>query len=207
MSYRYTFNGVTHTMSGAEAEAIERSGPPHRVQDYAMSVGSETFCDHARGALALGARLMSERPGAIEPGLRRTLAEEIADGKGLPWDLMTKGKIHLSVVKERHTHKACGGHARKGETFGTRVFATMMDHPRVCPDCLSAYFTMKMEKVEAVARAIVRTVANRDRRSDGYVKTLNWTKEERQRLKKYRKEAPYEASGYFSSRMPQKRSV
>ena len=68
MSYTYTLNGVTHTMSDAEAEAIERSGTPHRVEDYATVMTDWTFGEHPHGWRALVERLMDERPGQTEPG-------------------------------------------------------------------------------------------------------------------------------------------
>lgn len=68
MSYTYTFNGTVHTMSDAEAEAIERSGQPHRVQDYALGMVRVCFGDHTPGSLKIGVLLMDERPGQTEPG-------------------------------------------------------------------------------------------------------------------------------------------
>ena len=57
----YKFNGVWHTVSQSEYDAILRSGPPHRFDSYSSD---PTMPRMVRGAIWC----MANRPGQTEPG-------------------------------------------------------------------------------------------------------------------------------------------
>ena len=63
---KYVFNGENHYMSEDEAAAIQRTGPSHRVQDYAMGM---YLSGHAsREPLGKTLRDMGCRPGTTYGG-------------------------------------------------------------------------------------------------------------------------------------------
>lgn len=66
----YKFMGQEHVISGDEIFAIERSGAPHRVQDYADAKrGHELgrgYFDMTQESVSLAMSSMCERPGKTE---------------------------------------------------------------------------------------------------------------------------------------------
>lgn len=64
----YDLNGERHWIDAEEVEAIERSGKPHRAQDYAEGHNASGYFDITQDLMSVSIRLMDQRTGQTTVG-------------------------------------------------------------------------------------------------------------------------------------------
>lgn len=166
----YDFNGERHTMGRDEMEAIERSGPPHRVTDYAHPSAPndwpvETFPVRP---------LMDARPGAVDPWVRP--AEQVITKPRVDRPNQCKksdGLFHYRV--DSRSNPTCGAYANRADVMGFEPFRTITKHPKVCQECREHWL------VEASRRNKLRV-----RGTIGFFRPKNWSPAQRKRLAEWR---------------------
>jgi hypothetical protein len=159
---KYQFQGEWHHIGIDEVQAIEASGPPHRVQDYAnpnavnVWPGSPSWKDTASS--------MESRPGITEPEAHPIIGE----GRSYkPKDIGKQIPIHYAYGTGKDRMSYCGAAPGHG-AYGRESFAKFVDHERACERCVTGYY-----------RHIAEGRGKYNRTKDGYVVPVNYTEEER----------------------------
>lgn len=166
----YDFNGERHTMGRDEMEAIERSGPAHRVTDYAHPSAPNDWPVET-GFIPL----MDARPGAVDPWVRPAEQVILKPRVDRPWQCKpSDGFFHYRV--NSRSNPTCGAYANKADVMGFEPFRTITKHPKACQECRKHWL------VEASRRNRIRARAS----NVGFVRPKNWTPEERRRLDEWR---------------------
>ena len=140
MNIFYDFNGETHRIMASEIEAIERSGPPHRAHDYADGHHGRGYFDITAESLSLTSRLMRERPGAVEAGLRPIDPINISGGQIKSIDEMEIGRTHWMVRRYSGSGSmmACSG-AHVFTNRSDNRFRAFVHSSRACPRCVELF--------------------------------------------------------------------
>ena len=149
MNLFYDFGGVRHEITRDEIDAIERSAPPHLVQDYqdyAAGRNGRSYYDVTAEMLSCTKRLMRERPGQTEPGTmpvqkrNGSTEREMFERTGLK-------PMHWLIAHRygRGTMSACQGSwehptkRRGGDGLSSASFRNAAHSARACPRCVELF--------------------------------------------------------------------
>lgn len=166
----YDFNGQKHTMLSDEIQAIEISGPPHRVQDYAAQVAPNEWPDYTFVKFALID--MHFRPGKTDPGVFP--AEPPSNvGSYHPNAIGKPGMIHYIYGSLDTRRSGCGNFGHSSCSYGRERFARYVDNERACPECVRAFVLMTRHRpskfIDKQGYVIPWTYTEEERRLVGLV--------------------------------------
>ena len=134
MNYIYLApDGRYDAVSTEEVEAVERSGRSS-WQSYALT--PSTWPEPSSAVVPL----MEGRPGAVEPWVR-PVEGVLNFGAQRTWEEMEKGVIHWQSAGRA----VCDGKWHSGAMYGSKLFKTMLTHPRVCARCEELYGILRRE--------------------------------------------------------------
>ena len=143
MSLFYDFNGNRHEIQHSEIDAIERSGPAHRWQDYADGKHGRGYFDVTVATLAASRDAIINRPGQTEPG---TMPIHKPNGS-TALDAFYRSAfrpIHwlLSRPVGRGRFRACDKSATTAQPsagFPSAQFRAAAHSARACPRCVDLF--------------------------------------------------------------------